>query len=70
MIIDERDLLDNTLHDQFQLELQILASEHRIIILLHISCVTISFRRSHGCQSVRQRRYSSLNLADLLLLIL
>jgi hypothetical protein len=70
LIVNKRDLLDDTLHDKLQLEFQILASEYRVVVLLYISGVALGFGSSHSLQGIGQCRYSCLNLLDLLLLSL
>jgi hypothetical protein len=68
LIVDESNLLCNTLFDEFEFEFKILAGKNGIIVLFHIGGQAICLSGGDVGQSFRQCRYSSLDLVNLLLL--
>ena len=70
LIFDERDLLLDAVHHEFQLKLQVLACEYRIIVFLHIRCLALDFCCNYVAQSCFQTGYPDLNLLDFDLLLL
>ena len=66
LVVDERNLLRDTLRDEFQFETQVLQCENRVIVLVDIRSPTLFVSSSDDLQCFGERRYSSLQFPDLL----
>lgn len=70
LIVDEGDLFGDTLLKEFELKLQVLASEYSVIVLIDVSSFAIVFGPRHFGQVLPEKWQLSPELRDLLLLLL